>query len=478
MPGPPSIYVATPNIKLEKLQTTYLRSNRESHDKKTYFNLLNKFRNDKKLVNLTPDEFAGHLTTIEREYDIKASGKAALRPGAGITYLPPPPGTMSHRDFIDFLNKPFEDSESLSEDSVPPTIASVNASLDDTLNKIVALANSGLTQEEANSLHSSVESQSQSQSQPRTQASLPSFPSSVASESVYEDTMDISTPDGSALGIIRANGPYYFTPSPSQDSVHSPDSDPPPLEQLEMEMIGKITNGICFTVEKLFSAARIAIPPTVSALIAAIKTSFLTVNTLIKWKYTVAVLFLILRRYPVLQPYMDMFALTVFKFIGKHTGITDMINMVGAAANTALQAALDRAIAPMLVIIQQVTRDIANLPGDIKAAVATMVSEFKDELKAIVIGGLQAGAERAVIDAALNAAHASFWTRFTQAAAPAAAHAAATTAIGVLMNGAQVALNALPALTNGLGGGKRKTKTSKKRKTKTNKKRKTKTRRR
>ena len=116
-----------------------------------------------------------------------------------------------------------------------------------------------------------------------------------------------------------------------------------------------------------------------------------------------------------------MFALTIFKFIGRITGITDLINMAGVAANTALQAAIDNAITPALDALKA-------LPADIQAAIAKMVSEFKDELKAIVVEGLRAGAEKAVIDAALNAAQASFWTRFTQAAAGTAAQGAAQAA--------------------------------------------------
>lgn len=417
---------------------------------------------------MDPTTATTRLADLMAQYHAAVAAKeAALAaivppPGAGSTYLPPLPGTMSHQDFIEFLKTPFADSQFSSEGSDPLTI--VNTSLDNTLTAIVALANSGLTQEEANSLRSSVDSQSQ----PRTQASLPSFQSSA---SEYHDTQAAS-----ALDIIRAKGPSYFTP-PSQYSAPSPSPDsmsqsqsPPPLEQLEMEMIGKITNVICNTAEKLLSAGVNAIPPTVYALIIALRASFSTIKTVIEWKYTVAVLFLILRRYPVLQPYMDMFALTIFKFIGRITGITDLINMAGVAANAALQTAFENAIAPAL-------EALADLPENIKGAIIGMVSEFKDELKAIVIGGMQAGAERAVIDAALNAAQASFWTRFTQAAAPAAANAAATTAIGLLMNGARAAA-VIPALTNGIGGGKRKNKTGKKRKTKTSKKRKTKTRRR
>ena len=394
----------------------------------------------------------------------KEAASAALvpPPGAGRTHLQPPPGTMPHETFIEFLENPFNDSWFSSEDSASQTAAAtVLNKLDDTLTQIVA---SIPTDDEAASLRSSVESQSQ----PRTQASLPSFQSSV---SEYHDTQAAS-----ALDIIRANDPSYFTPPPSQDSMSlSSESEPPPLEQLEMEMIGKITNAICYTAEKLLSAGFLAIPPTVSALFTTLRALIITTKTVIEWKYTVAVLFLILRRYPILQPYMDMFALTIFKFIGRITGITDLINMAGVAANTALQAAIENAITPALDALKA-------LPADIQAAIATMVSEFKDELKAIVVEGLRVGAERAVIDAALNAAQASFWTRFTQAAAgtaaQGAAQGAATTAIGLLMNGAQVALNARATLTNGFGGGKRKNKTSKKRKTKTSKKRKTKTRRR
>lgn len=473
MPGtsknPTKVHENTTANEVKALKQQYLKSLLDDATaEKQYIAGLNDIRIRKMIGRLTADETVRQINSIRRDKNQTPLLTLNERAAAGRTYLPPPPDTMPREQFIEFLKTPFNDSWFSSEGSAPQTV--VNAELDYTLTQIVA---SIPTDDEAASLRSSVESQSQ----PRTQASLPSFQSSV---SEYHDTQAAS-----ALDIIRTNGLSYFTPSPSQYSVGSPsqspdsmslssESEPPPLEQLEIEMIGKITNAICYTAERLLSAGFRVIPPTVSALITTLRALIITTKTVIEWKYTVAVLFLILRRYPILQPYMDMFALTIFKFIGRITGITGLINMAGDAAHTALQAAIENAITPALDVLKA-------LPAELQAAIATMVSEFKDELKAIVVGGMQAGAERAVIDAALNAAQASFWTRFTQAAAgtaaQGAAQAAATTAIGLLMNGAQVALNARAPLI-GLGGGKRKTKTSKKRKSKTNKKRKTKTRRR
>ena len=238
-------------------------------------------------------------------------------------------------------------------------------------------------------------------------------------------------------------------------------------------MLRKITNGIFRTVE-------IVAPPILRSSLFILRTIYSVATnvysaakTINNYKFTIILTFLLLRRNPILQPYLDMFMLTIIKFIGKHTGITDMIEYAKSAAMMVLQNALDQAIQPTLDALQSGLNMIADLPGDLKDAIGIMVSEFKDELRSVVSAGIQAGAEKAVLDAALNAVQESFWDRFRRTAGAAAAEAAVQTAVGALMHGARASL---PALTN--GGGKGKRKTNKKRKTKSNKKGKTKTRRR
>ena len=411
-----------------------------------------------RLHNMDPNEIEEREAEVRRlqsEYDMD------MQPP------PPPPrqDEVPNQAFISYITTPFQPSEI--------TLGNLSTSLDATLANITSLASrqaSGqpgiLTTTEIHSLHESA-------SRFGTQAPLP--PNSSSSESA---TLQLSSPQSVYLETRGDMSPidlFYFSlprsPSPSPSLSRSPSL--PTLEELEVEMLRKITNGIFRTVE-------IVAPPIYRSSLFILRTAYSVATnaysaakTINNYKFTIILTFLLLRRNPILQPYLDMFMLTIVKFIGKHTGITDMIEYAKSAAMMVLQNALDQAIQPTLDALQSGLNMIADLPGDLKEAIGTMVSEFKDELRSVVSAGLQAGAEKAVLDAALNAVQESFWDRFRRTAGAAAAEAAVQTAVGALMNGARASL---PALTN--GGGKGKRKTNKRRKSKTNKKGKTKTRRR
>lgn len=409
-----------------------------------------------RLHNMDPNEIE------EREAEVRR-----LQSEYDMDMQPPPPPPLQdevpNQAFISYITTPFQPSEI--------TLGNLSTSLDATLANITSLASrqaSGqpgiLTTTEIHSLHESA-------SRFGTQAPLP--PNSSSSESA---TLQLSSPqsayletrgDMSPIDLFYFSLPRLSSPSPSQ----SP--SPPMLEELEIEMLRKITNGIFRTVE-------IVAPPILRSSLFILRTAYSVATnaysaakTINNYKFTIILTFLLLRRNPILQPYLDMFMLTIIKFIGKHTGITDMIEYAKSAAMMVLQNALDQAIQPTLDALQSGLNMIADLPGDLKDAIGIMVSEFKDELRSVVSAGIQAGAEKAVLDAALNAVQESFWDRFRRTAGAAAAEAAVQTAVGALMHGARASL---PALTN--SGGKGKRKTNKRRKSKTNKKGKTKTRRR
>jgi hypothetical protein len=411
-----------------------------------------------RLHNMDPNEIEEREAEVRRlqsEYDMD------MQPP------PPPPrqDEVPNQAFISYITTPFQPSEI--------TLGNLSTSLDATLANITSLASrqaSGqpgiLTTTEIHSLHESA-------SRVGTQAPLP--PNSSSSESA---TLQLSSPQSVYLETRGDMSPidlfYFSLPRSSSQSPSlspSPSPSPPTLEELEIEMLRKITNGIFRTVE-------IVAPPILRSSLFILRTAYSVATnaysaakTINNYKFTIILTFLLLRRNPILQPYLDMFMLTIIKFIGKHTGITDMIEYAKSAAMMVLQNALDQAIQPTLDALQSGLNMIADLPGDLKDAIGIMVSEFKDELRSVVSAGIQAGAEKAVLDAALNAVQESFWDRFRRTAGAAAAEAAVQTAVGALMHGARASL---PALTN--SGGKGKRKTNKKRKS--NKKRKTKTRRR
>ncbi len=418
-----------------------------------------------RLQNMDPEVIAMREAEVRRllsEYDMAAE---SVQPP------PAPPqlqNEMPNQEFLSYISTPFERSEIRLDNLI--------TSLDATLERIESLAlrqvseQAGrLTPTEVHLLHETTESQSR----PITQVPLPPDYSSSESatlqlspQSGYLDVREWSPIDLFYFSLPRSSSP---SPSPSPLSI----SSQPTLEELEIEMFRKISNGIFRTFE-------IAAPVIYRGSIFILKAAYSVATNLSSaakiinnYKFTIILSFLLLRRNPALQPYLDMFMLTIIKFVGKHTGITDMIEYAKNAANMVLQTALDQAIAPTLEALQTGLDTIAGLPGVLKDTIGTMVSELKDELRSIVSAGLQAGAEKAVIDAALNAAQESFWDRFRRTAGAAAAETAVQTAVNALMYGARISL---PALAN--SGGRvrksKKTKTSKKRKSKT----KTKTRRR